>query len=182
MIEVEVLGARSARGGPPAAEVRRLCVTAAAAVGVRDGHLAIEYVDAATIARLNREHRGKHEPTDVLSFPIDGADLAGRSLAGTSLARTGLVRTDLIGTDLTGTGLAEADLAEVDLAEVDRIRAGTSRVAPRELGDVIICPEHTVDLREAIVHGVLHLVGMDHETDDGQMLALQAELLGCNGS
>jgi probable rRNA maturation factor len=48
---------------------------------------------------------------------------------------------------------------------------------PRELGDVVICPEHTVDLREAIVHGVLHLTGMDHETDDGEMLALQAELL-----
>jgi probable rRNA maturation factor len=48
---------------------------------------------------------------------------------------------------------------------------------PRELGDVIICPEHTADLREAIVHGVLHLVGMNHETDDGEMLALQARLL-----
>lgn len=49
--------------------------------------------------------------------------------------------------------------------------------APRELGDVVICPEHTVDLREAIVHGVLHLLGMDHETDDGEMLMLQARLL-----
>jgi probable rRNA maturation factor len=47
----------------------------------------------------------------------------------------------------------------------------------RELGDVVICPEHTVDLEEAVVHGVLHLVGMDHETDDGEMLALQAEVL-----
>jgi len=47
----------------------------------------------------------------------------------------------------------------------------------RELGDVVICPEHTVDLREAIVHGVLHLLGMDHETDSGEMLALQGELL-----
>jgi len=41
----------------------------------------------------------------------------------------------------------------------------------------MICPEHTSDLREAIVHGVLHLVGMDHETDGGEMLALQAQLL-----
>src|SRR5437660_10548991 len=48
---------------------------------------------------------------------------------------------------------------------------------PRELGDVVICIEHTADLREAVVHGVLHLVGMDHETDDGQMLALQRKLL-----
>jgi probable rRNA maturation factor len=49
--------------------------------------------------------------------------------------------------------------------------------APRELGDVVICPDHTEDLCEAIVHGVLHLVGMDHERDDGEMLAVQAELL-----
>ena len=48
---------------------------------------------------------------------------------------------------------------------------------PRELGDIVICPEHTADLREAIVHGALHLTGMDHETDDGEMLALQAELM-----
>jgi probable rRNA maturation factor len=48
---------------------------------------------------------------------------------------------------------------------------------PRELGDIVICPEHTVDLREAVVHGSLHLSGMDHEQDDGEMLALQAELM-----
>ena len=47
----------------------------------------------------------------------------------------------------------------------------------RELGDVVISPEHTEDLREAVVHGVLHLTGMDHETDDGEMLALQKEIL-----
>ncbi len=49
--------------------------------------------------------------------------------------------------------------------------------APRELGDIVICPEHTADLREAIVHGTLHLVGMDHETDQGEMLAVQSEIL-----
>jgi probable rRNA maturation factor len=48
---------------------------------------------------------------------------------------------------------------------------------PRELGDIVICPEHTADVSEAIVHGALHLVGMDHETDDGEMLALQAEIV-----
>ncbi len=48
---------------------------------------------------------------------------------------------------------------------------------PRELGDIMVCPEHTLDVREAILHGALHLTGMDHETDDGEMLALQAELM-----
>ncbi len=47
----------------------------------------------------------------------------------------------------------------------------------RELGDVVICAAHTEDLGEAVVHGVLHLVGMDHETDAGEMLSLQRALL-----
>jgi probable rRNA maturation factor len=127
MIDVEVFGAQLAPDAPSDATVKNLCVLASASAGVEDGHLAIEYVDAERIAQLNAEHRGKNGPTDVLSFPIDGA--------------------------------APHDGAE------------------RELGDVVICPEHTIDLREAIVHGVLHLVGLDHETDNGEMLALQAELL-----
>ena len=48
---------------------------------------------------------------------------------------------------------------------------------PRELGDVVICPAHTADLEEAVVHGVLHLAGHDHETDDGEMLALQDRVM-----
>ncbi|HEY2260412.1 MAG TPA: rRNA maturation RNase YbeY [Solirubrobacteraceae bacterium] len=48
---------------------------------------------------------------------------------------------------------------------------------PRELGDIVICPPLTEDVREAVVHGALHLSGMDHESDDGEMLALQSELM-----
>jgi len=48
---------------------------------------------------------------------------------------------------------------------------------PRELGDVAICPEHCSDVVEAAVHGTLHLCGMDHETDIGQMLVLQARVI-----
>jgi probable rRNA maturation factor len=132
MLDVEVFGAQLVGDAPSFEEVRRLCVLAAASAGVEDGHVAIEFVDAERIARLNREHRGRPTATDVLSFPIDGAELAAESGPAAS---------------------------------------------PRELGDVVICPEHTVDLRTAIVHGVLHLVGMDHETDDGEMLALQDQLL-----
>ncbi len=50
-------------------------------------------------------------------------------------------------------------------------------IGPRELGDIVICPQQTSNLREAVVHGALHLTGMDHETDNGEMLALQAELM-----
>lgn len=52
---------------------------------------------------------------------------------------------------------------------------------PRELGDVVICPAHTTDLREAVVHGALHLVGFDHETDDGEMLRVQDDILATLG-
>jgi probable rRNA maturation factor len=53
----------------------------------------------------------------------------------------------------------------------------TKDVGPRELGDVVICPEHTADVVEAAVHGVLHLCGFDHEADDGEMLAVQDQLM-----
>ena len=48
---------------------------------------------------------------------------------------------------------------------------------PRELGDVVICPEQTHDLDEAVVHGILHLAGFDHDIDHGEMLALQRRVL-----
>jgi probable rRNA maturation factor len=54
---------------------------------------------------------------------------------------------------------------------------GGPSAGPRELGDVVICPEHTEDLIEAVVHGVLHLCGYDHENDGGEMLELQRRVL-----
>jgi probable rRNA maturation factor len=109
-------------------ELREPVAAALAAAAVEEGHLAVEIVDVDRIRELNREHRGKDEPTDVLSFPIDESG----PVAG-----------------------------------------------PRELGDVAICPELCRDmtLTETAVHGVLHLCGYDHETDAGEMLALQAEVL-----
>jgi probable rRNA maturation factor len=50
-------------------------------------------------------------------------------------------------------------------------------VGPREIGDVVICPAYTEDQIEAVVHGVLHLCGYDHEADSGEMLALQDEIM-----
>jgi probable rRNA maturation factor len=113
-------------GMPSGQDLRELVETAAASAGVTDGHVAITILEPEAIRELNLEHRGKDKPTDVLSFPIDGAG----PVAG-----------------------------------------------PREIGDVVICPEHTVSMREAVVHGILHLVGFDHETDSGEMLAVQGQIL-----
>ncbi len=54
---------------PP--DLRGPVAAALEAAGVGDGHLAVEVVDAERIRELNREHRGKDAPTDVLAFPID---------------------------------------------------------------------------------------------------------------
>lgn len=48
---------------------------------------------------------------------------------------------------------------------------------PRELGDVVICLDDTDDAPRAAVHGVLHLLGHDHETDEGEMLALEDRIV-----
>jgi probable rRNA maturation factor len=55
------------------ADLRSAVAAALGAAGVEDGHLAVEIVDAERIRELNREHRGKDAPTDVLAFPIDEA-------------------------------------------------------------------------------------------------------------
>jgi probable rRNA maturation factor len=127
LLDIEVIGLDGLpAGGPTAVEIEELCALALSSADVEEGHVAIEFVDEDRIRDLNRDHRAKNEPTDVLSFGVDE----------------------------------------------DGIAHG-----PRELGDIVICPAHTADLREAVVHGALHLTGMDHETDDGEMLALQAELM-----
>jgi probable rRNA maturation factor len=120
MLEVEVIG-----DALDAGRVEELCALTLASAGVRDGHVAVEFVAPERIADLNAAHRGNGGPTDVLSFGVD---------------------------------------------EDGRV------YGERELGDVVICPEHTEDVLEAVVHGVLHLTGMDHEADEGEMLALQAEI------
>jgi probable rRNA maturation factor len=158
MIEIEVLHRALAPGAPSRQELQRLCATAAARFGIGDGHVAIEFVDATRIAALNGAHRGKREPTDVLSFPIDGV----QALAGAH---------DRAGAPQQAGAPGDAGAPGGAGGPQD---AGAP---PRELGDIFICPEHTADLREAVAHGMLHLLGMDHESDDGEMLALQDELL-----
>ncbi|HEX2096503.1 MAG TPA: rRNA maturation RNase YbeY [Solirubrobacterales bacterium] len=54
------------------AELRDAVAAALAAAEVADGHLAVELVGEERIRALNRDHRGKDAPTDVLAFPVDG--------------------------------------------------------------------------------------------------------------
>jgi probable rRNA maturation factor len=104
---------------------------------------------------------------------------------------------EAVGETLAAAGIDEGHLS-VELVDEERIRTlnrdhrgrdastdvlafpvdGGGEVAgPRELGDVVICPARASDVREAAVHGVLHLCGYDHERDAGEMLALQRRVL-----
>jgi len=71
--------------------------------------------------------------------------------------------------DLPETGRSSASPAE--RPRIDR------PAGPRELGDVFVCPAVATDVKEAAVHGTLHLCGYDHEADGGEMLALQDEIM-----
>jgi probable rRNA maturation factor len=53
-------------------ELRAAVAATLEAAGVADGHLGVELVAADRIQQLNREHRDKDAPTDVLAFPLDG--------------------------------------------------------------------------------------------------------------
>lgn len=128
MIEVEAR-VPAELADPLIGTVRAVCER----LGVARASVGLMVVGPQEMARINGEHRGKPEPTDVLAFPVDGPDVAD-------------------GWPPDG--------------------------PPPELGDVVICPEAAQEpLTTLAVHGVLHLLGYDHETDDGQMLALQDRLV-----
>ena len=116
--------------------------------------LSVMFVDEGTISDLNARFMGSAGPTDVLSFPIDGdGDPPGRW------------------PDAGGPGPERADDIEDEL--------------PLLLGDVVICPAvadrnapgHAGSLDDElallVVHGILHLLGMDHAEDAGRT-AMQA--------
>ena len=114
--------------------------------------VSLLFVDEAAIAALNVEFLGKPGPTDVLSFPIeDEPTPTGRS------------------PDFGGTGPGSS----------------AEQGALTLLGDVVICPtvafrnatEHGVSFEDEVallvVHGLLHLLGMDHE-EDGEAARMEA--------
>jgi probable rRNA maturation factor len=121
---------------------------------------------------------------DVIgTVPVPGAEI--ERLAALAAASAGIEDGHVGVTFVSGERIAELNQAwrgkegptDVLSFPIDETGEISGPPTLRELGDVVISPQHTADLREAVVHGVLHLVGMDHETDDGEMLALQRELL-----
>ncbi|MGH9164590.1 MAG: rRNA maturation RNase YbeY [Acidimicrobiales bacterium] len=124
------------------------------AEGVRgEAELSMLFVDEAAIADLNRRFAGVDHATDVLAFPIDEEPVEG----GRS-------------PDSGGSGPGWVPPEEDEL--------------PMLIGDVVICPvvarrnaaDHGAtfedELALLVVHGVLHLMGMDH-VDDEEATAME---------
>lgn len=118
-----------------------------------DVEVSLLFVDEPTIAELNERFLGNSGPTDVLAFPIDDEPVPG----GRS-------------PDEGGTGPGGPLSSEED-------------PVPVLLGDVVVCPsvarrqaeEHEVaaedELALLVVHGLLHLLGMDHlESDEAERM------------
>jgi probable rRNA maturation factor len=118
------------------------------AEGIRGNvEVSVLFVDEQTIADLNRRFNSKDGPTDVLAFPIDEDPAEG----GRSPDSGG-----------SGPGYTPAEPADL----------------PTLLGDVVICPQvaarnapehagtYDDELALLVVHGLLHLLGMDHDEDD----------------
>jgi probable rRNA maturation factor len=119
-----------------------------AAEGVKgEAELSLLFVDEGAIADLNQRFLGKDGPTDVLAFPMDEEPAEG----GRS-------------PDSGGTGPGWVPSEPDDM--------------PTLIGDVVICPEvahrnapehagtYEDELALLVVHGILHLVGMDHTEDE----------------
>jgi probable rRNA maturation factor len=139
----------------------RLARAVLEAEGVRgDAELSMLFIDANSMAELNKRFMGKEGPTDVLAFPIDDEVVeSGRT------------------PDSGGSGPGSLPPEPSEL--------------PVLLGDVVICPEVAMrnapehagtyedELALLVVHGILHLLGMDHveEAEAEAMERRERELL-----
>jgi probable rRNA maturation factor len=133
----------------------------------------------------------------MLDVEVIGIEASPEAGVGQSVSPTAVELEELCALALSSAGIDDGHLA-IEFVDEERIQELNRRfrdrdaptdvlsfgvdedapsAGPRELGDIIICPPCTADVREAVIHGALHLTGMDHETDDGEMLALQAELM-----
>jgi probable rRNA maturation factor len=138
-------------------ELEKFIARARRALHLPAGAVTICFVTDSEIARWNGAYRGKNRPTDVLSFPTDEDERRKHRRKTKGRPRRGL------------------------LSAASRSSAATGTSGPPYLGDIAIAPRialrnsqrlgRTLDdeLRILILHGMLHLMGYDHETDSGQM-------------
>jgi probable rRNA maturation factor len=152
--------------------VARLVARVLEEEGVRGAEVAVTFVGERRMRDLNRDHRGKDEVTDVLSFPLEDWEAGGPTTEGADAMEAVVVASPA------------PDLGEV----AEAVIAGTAG-PPLLLGDIVICARRALEqargddlppsfeMAVLLAHGTLHLLGHDHETDAGQMALRQAEVL-----
>ncbi|HXJ17861.1 MAG TPA: rRNA maturation RNase YbeY [Candidatus Polarisedimenticolia bacterium] len=135
----------------PLKEIEKFLTRARRALGLPAGSFTICLVTNAEIARWNRAYRHKRGPTDVLSFPADAKrEKSGRTTKyGSPPAR---------GRRLPPFASSASYLGDIAIAPA--VARRNARRFGRTFAD---------EMRILIVHGILHLMGYDHETDTGQM-------------
>ena len=120
-------------------------------LGLDAANLTVCFVSDAEIARMNQAFRKKQGPTDVLSFPAVARRRPAIGRAKNPGEFRGKRPLNFLG----------------DIA----IAPAVARHNAKKLGRTV--PN---ELRILILHGVLHLLGYDHETDRGQMSRLEGRL------
>jgi probable rRNA maturation factor len=113
--------------------------------------LTVCLVTDAEIARWNRAYRGKSGPTDVLSFATNARKATQRRAKNSRVRKDGFVEA------------AAANHSAQYIGDIAIAPAVAKRNASR-LGRTF-----DDEMRILILHGILHLMGYDHEADDGQM-------------
>jgi probable rRNA maturation factor len=130
----------------PVAELNRFLGAAQRRLRVPAGAVSVALVTDAEMKKWNRAFRGKNRATDVLSFPVDGP-------AKTKPKQSRRARAKSPSPPPTGRYLGDVAIAPA-VARQNARRFGRTFAA---------------EMRILIVHGILHLLGYDHETDQGQM-------------
>jgi probable rRNA maturation factor len=143
---------RQRRVPVPVNDLERFLARARRALRLPADSLTVCLVTNAEIARWNRAYRGKPRPTDVLSFPADET----RVSAGKT--RPGGARRQRSSASLAS--LPSSDPYLGDIAIAPAVARRNARRFGRTFDD---------EMRILILHGMLHLMGYDHETDTGQM-------------
>lgn len=137
----------------PVRELDRFLARALRRVRLSSSSLTVCFVDAEEIARWNRAYRGKKGPTDVLSFPADTTGAHRRNRHERKPVQDG-------SSYASPPSSASAASYLGDIAIAPSVARRNARQFGRSL------PE---EMRILILHGILHLMGYDHETDNGQM-------------
>lgn len=133
-------------------------------LGLKKSDVTVCLVSDAAMARWNRKFRRKKGPTDVLSFP----EISHSGARFSRSPATRLSRAQSRGHSFIPSAV-EGPLA-TDLGDIAISPATARRYAKKHDRHL------ATELRVLILHGVLHLLGYDHETDRGEMDRLEQKL------